>query len=62
MIIKVTYDKETGNLEIDNDIKSILIEKNAIVDTQAELSFEISVDTTQYERDNMFDTLPENII
>jgi len=62
MIIKVTYNKETGNLEIDNDIKSILVEKNAIVDTQAELSFEIAVETTQYERDNMFDVFPENII
>ena len=61
MIIKVTYNKQTGNLELINDIKSILIEKNAIVDTEDELAFEIAVNTTQYERDNMFDTLPDNI-
>jgi len=55
MIIKVTYNKETGDIELINDIKSILITKN-------QLSFEIAVDTTQYERDNMVDNIPENLI
>jgi len=62
MIIKVTYNKETGDIELINDIKSILITKNEVIDTSNQLSFEIAVDTTQYERDNMLDTIPENLI
>ena len=62
MIIKVTYNKETGDIELKNDIKSVLIAKNEVVDTLNQLSFEIAVDTTQYERDNMIDTIPENLI
>ena len=62
MIIKVTYNKETGDIELINDIKSVLITKNEVIDTSNQLSFEIAVDTTQYERDNMIDTIPENII
>ena len=62
MIIKVTYNKETGDIELKNDIKSILITKNEVVDISNQLSFEIAVDTTQYERDNMIGTIPENLI
>ncbi len=62
MIIKVTYNKETGDIELINDIKSVLITKNEVVDTSNQLSFEIAVDTTQYERDNMVDNIPENLI
>lgn len=62
MIIRVTYNKESGDIELINDIKSVLITKNEVVDTSNQLSFEIAVDTSQYERDNMFDNLPENII
>ena len=62
MIIKVTYNKETGDIELINDIKSVLITKNEVIDTSNQLSFEIAVDTTQYERDNMIDTIPENLI
>lgn len=62
MIIKVTYNKETGDIELKNDIKSVVITKNEVVDTSNQLSFEIAVDTTQYERDNMIDTIPENLI
>ena len=62
MIIKVTYNKETGDIELINDIKSVLITKNEVIDISNQLSFEIAVDTTQYERDNMIDTIPENII
>jgi len=62
MIIKVTYNKETGDIELINDIKSILITKNEVVDSSNQLSFEIAVDTTQYERDNMVDNIPENLI
>ena len=51
MIIKVTYNKETGDIELINDIKSVLITKNEVVDTSNQLSFEIAVDTTQYELD-----------
>ena len=51
MIIKVTYNKETGDIELINDIKSILITKNEVVDSSNQLSFEIAVDTTQYELD-----------
>ena len=62
MIIKVTYNKETGDIELINDIKAILITKNEVIDTSNQLSFEIAVDTTQYERDNMVDNIPENLI
>jgi len=62
MIIKVTYNKNTGDIELLNDVKSILITKNEVIDTSNQLSFEIAVDTTQYEKDNMIDNIPENLI
>lgn len=64
MIIKVTYNKETGDIELINDIKSILITKNEVIDTSNQLSFEIAVDTSQYELDerNDEDNLIESIV
>lgn len=64
MIIKVTYNKESGDIELINDIKSILITKNEVIDTSNQLSFEIAVDTSQYELDerNDEDNLIESIV
>ena len=55
MQIKVTYDKTTGEITLEKDTKLIEIEvnSNATEDTDETLSFEIAVDTTAYEMDNM---------
>lgn len=62
MQIKVTYDKATGDITLSNDTKLITLElnTNATVDTSDSLYFEIAVDTTEYEIDQM--DLPEDII
>jgi polyisoprenoid-binding protein YceI len=62
MQIKVTYDKATGDITLSNDTKLITLElnTNATVDTSDSLYFEIAVDTTEYEVDQM--DLPEYII
>ncbi len=62
MQIKVTYDKATGDITLSNDTKLITLElnTNATVDTSDSLYFEIAVDTTEYEVDQM--DLPEDII
>lgn len=62
MQIKVTYDKATGDITLSNDTKLITLElnTNATVDTSDSLYFEIAVDTTEYEVDQI--DLPEDII
>ena len=62
MQIRVTYDKATGDITLSNDTKLITLElnPNATVDTSDSLYFEIAVDTTEYEVDQM--DLPEDII
>ena len=59
MLIKVTYDKVSGSLSVENDISDVTVEigDNATVDTSGSLYFEIAVDTTAYEIDNI--TFPE---
>lgn len=61
MLIKVTYDKISGSLSVENDIKDITVEVNssATVDTSGSLYFEIAVDTTAYEEVHSMD---ENLI
>lgn len=56
MIIKVTYNKNTNELNILGDIDIISLNSNSIEDTADNLNFEIAVDTTNYEEIN---SLPE---
>ncbi len=56
MIIKVTYNKNTNELNILGDIDIISLNNNSIEDTADNLNFEIAVDTTSYEEIN---SLPE---
>ena len=55
MLIKVTYDKTSGSISIENDVKDITIEinGNATADTSESLYFELAVDTTAYEEANI---------
>jgi hypothetical protein len=48
MIIKLQYDKTEKTLEVSNDIPecSVVINPNATVDNDNDLSIEISVDTS----------------
>lgn len=52
MIIKVLYNKITKELSLENDVPEILINNLTIVDTDTDLNFEISVDTSTYEQIN----------
>lgn len=51
MLIKVTYNKTSGEIAVSSDIRDIAVEVNTseISDTAQELNFEIAVDTTSYE-------------
>ena len=49
MIIKVTYDKSTGEITLDNDIQDVVIALGIVNDTPDSIDFEIAVETTQYE-------------
>lgn len=58
MIIKVTYNKNTGTISITNDMEDVApleINTNATLDTDDSLYFEISLDTTFYEQANQAD-------
>lgn len=57
MLIKVTYDKVSGSLSVENDLKDVTVEvaTNATVDTSGSLYFEIAVDTSIYESVNNID-------
>lgn len=57
MLIKVTYDKVSGSLSVENDLKDVTVEvaDNATVDTSGSLYFEIAVDTSTYESVNSID-------
>lgn len=54
MILKVNYNKSTGDITVSNDISHINIEvgENTIVDTDTALDFEIAIDTSEYEQLN----------
>jgi hypothetical protein len=58
MIVKVNYNKSTGDVTVSSDISSINVEvgENTISDTDANLDFEISVDTSEYEQINELPT------
>ena len=59
MIIKVTYNKTTKDLQISNDIGNVLVNSNTTVDTSDSLNFEIAVDTTEYEQVNSLENTQE---
>lgn len=61
MLIKVTYDKVSGSLSVEKDLKDVTVEiaDNATVDTSGSLYFEIAVDTSTYEEVNRVE---ENLI
>ena len=51
MLIKVTYNKTSGDIQLTTDNQEITVEinSNEISDTADNLTFEIAVDTTAYE-------------
>lgn len=53
MIITVTYNKSTNQLNVTGDIDLIALNSGSIVDDSSNLSFEIAVDTSEYEIDNI---------
>jgi len=53
MIINITYNKLTGELAVNGDIDLIELNTNTIEDTSDLLSFEIAVNTAQYETANL---------
>lgn len=57
MIIKVTYNKNTNELNILGDIDIISLNSNSVEDTADNLNFEIAVDTTSYEEINSLSEL-----
>lgn len=60
MLIKVTYNKVTGEIAVASDLDTVPVEvsTNTVVDLQNELLFEIAVTTTAYE--NIYtQTFPE---
>lgn len=62
MIIKVTYNKNTGDITLNGDIDIISLNVNSIQDTTQELLFEIALDTTYYEQvNNIEGNIEENI-
>lgn len=63
MIIKVTYNKSTNEITIDSDTMMTELNSNSVVDNSEEVSFEIAVNTTQYEQEqnNLEEVLIEDI-
>jgi len=59
MIIKVTYNKSTQDLQISNDIGNISLNSNTLIDTSDLLNFEIAVDTSEYEELNSIENIEE---
>ena len=51
MIIKINYNKSTKQITVSNDIKQIVLSvtDSTIIDTNDELSFEISANMTEYQ-------------
>lgn len=52
MIIYVSYNKSTNELNVTGDVDLITLNSGSIVDDNSNLSFEIAVDTSEYEIDN----------
>lgn len=63
MIIKVTYNKSTNEIVIDSDTMITELNNNSVVDNSEQVSFEIAVNTAQYEREqnNFEEDLIEDI-
>ena len=63
MIIKVTYNKSTNEIVIDSDTMVTELNNNSVVDNSEQVSFEIAVNTAQYEREqnNFEEDLIEDI-
>ena len=59
MIIKVTYNKTTNELNVEGDVSGISLNNGNIEDTADNLSFEIAVDTTEYENSNNVEDIQE---
>jgi len=57
MIIKVTYNKTTNKLNVEGDVSGISLNNGNIEDTADNLTFEIAVDTTEYEIDNTLEEI-----
>lgn len=53
MIIYVSYNKSTNELSVTGDVDLIALNSGSIVDDSNNLSFEIAVDTSEYEIDNI---------
>ena len=53
MIIHVSYNKSTNELNVTGDVDLITLNSGSIVDDSSNLSFEIAVDTSEYEIDNI---------
>ena len=58
MIIKINYNKSTKQIVVSNDIQEIVLSvtDSTIIDTNDELSFEISSDMSAYQE--MFEQNP----
>ena len=54
MIIKINYNKSTNQITLSNDIENNLLSliDSKKIDTDSELSFEISVDTSFFQEEN----------
>jgi|TARA_R100001460_G_scaffold53858_1_gene93040 hypothetical protein len=54
MIIKINYNKSTKQITLSNDIENNLLSliDSKKIDTDSELSFEISVDTSFFQEEN----------
>jgi len=63
MIVKVTYNKSTNEIVIDSDTMITELNNNSVVDNSEQVSFEIAVNTAQYEREqnNFEEDLIEDI-
>ena len=59
MIIKLTYDKTSGEITLVNDIDLIVVELGTVSDDANTLTAEIAVSTEQYEINQQ---LPDNLI
>lgn len=54
MIIKIEYDKSNGTLNLTKDDEMVaVINDNTVIDNSDTLSFEIALDVSQYQQDQI---------
>ena len=54
MIIKIEYDKSDGTLNLTKDDEMVaVINDNTVIDNSDTLSFEIALDVSQYQQDQI---------